>query len=163
MELLHSDLEHHILVGRVDGEVRLVAARTLVAGTCLFEIQGLRSRQKSRFSVQLDDDVHIEVDARVSADELLARHYWRYLNHGCEPNVMLRGAQVLALRDIGQNEELVFDYETTEFEMAEPFQCRCGANTCRGQIRGFKHLAPAQREALRGRLAAHLLRRIGTA
>ena len=163
MELLHSDLEHHILVGRVDGEVRLVAARTLVAGTCLFEIQGLRSRQKSRFSVQLDDDVHIEVDARVSADELLARHYWRYLNHGCEPNVMLRGAQVLALRDIGQNEELVFDYETTEFEMAEPFQCRCGASTCRGLIRGFKHLAPAQREALRGQLAAHLLRHIGTA
>ena len=163
MELLHSDLERHILVGRVNGEVRLVAAQTLAAGTYLFEIQGVRSRQKSRFSVQLDDDLHIEVDACASADDLMTRHYWRFLNHGCDPNVVLRGAQVLALRDIGPNEELVFDYETTEFEMAEPFQCRCGVNTCRGQIRGFKHLAPAQREALRGRLAAHLLRRIGTA
>ena len=163
MELLHSDLERHILVGRVNGEVRLVAAQTLAAGTCLFEIQGVRSRQKSRFSVQLDDDLHIEVDACASADELLAQHYWRFLNHGCDPNVVLRGAQVLALRDIGQHEEIVFDYETTEFEMAEPFQCSCGASTCRGQIRGFKHLAPAQREALRGQLAAHLLRRIGAA
>jgi len=163
MDLLHHDPEHNILVGRLDGQIRLVAARARAAGTCLFEIEGVRSRQRSHFSVQVYDDVHIEVDERVTADEILARHYWRFLNHGCEPNVALRGVEVLALRDIAAGEEITFDYETTEFEMAVPFKCRCGASTCRGQIRGFKHLAAAQREVLRGQLASHLLRHIGAA
>jgi len=85
----------------------------------------------------------------------MGQQHWRFSNHGCQPKVVLHGAAVFTLRDIDAHEELEFDDETTEFDMAEPFQCRCDASTCRGQIRGFKYLASTQREALGGQLAAH--------
>ena len=34
---------------------------------------------------------------------------------------------------IFEGEEITFDYETTESEMAEPFQCNCHGNWIRGK------------------------------
>ena len=57
-------------------------------------------------------------------------------NHGCEPNVGVRGQiLVAARRDIAVGEELLFDYETTDLAPAQ-FLCRCGAAQCRGMIDG---------------------------
>ena len=78
------------------------------------------------------------------------------MNHACEPNAAIRGRGVAAIRPISAGEEVTFDYNTTEYDMAAPFACRCGSQRCRGQIRGFKHLPSGEREKLRPALAGHL-------
>ncbi len=57
-------------------------------------------------------------------------------NHSCEPNTGVRGQVVLvARRSIAKDEELTFDYDTTEVS-AVPFHCKCGASNCRKIIDG---------------------------
>lgn len=64
-------------------------------------------------------------------------------NHSCEANVGVRGQIVLvARRKIAANEELTFDYDTTE-ESFEAFQCHCGKPMCRGKIDGSGWRDPA--------------------
>jgi hypothetical protein len=85
------------------------------------------------------------------------RFYWQYLNHGCEPSALVHERQLVARRDIQPGEPVTFNYNTTEWDMSSPFQCRCGTTNCLKVIRGFKHLTPAQRAAL-PTVAPHLKR-----
>ena len=60
----------------------------------------------------------------------------KYVNHSCQPNCMKRRAEFeVAVRDLPAGEELRSDYATLNLDRPEPFQCRCGAHTCRGTIR----------------------------
>jgi len=38
----------------------------------------------------------------------------------------------------------LFNYLTTEYELAAPFQCECGSAKCFGSIRGYKFLTADQ-------------------
>ena len=85
------------------------------------------------------------------------RFFWRFTNHSCAPNAQLRGREFFSLRPIEPWQEITFHYDTTEYEMAEPFECRCGADDCFGRIQGFKFRTADERELLRPMLADHLL------
>ena len=50
---------------------------------------------------------------------------------------------------------LRFDYDSTEWDMAAPFDCGCGSPKCRGTVRGFRHLSDEQRAELIA-IAPHL-------
>ena len=82
-------------------------------------------------------------------------------NHSCQPNSKFvyekRQATfpdldsndevfwyVMATRDIKKGENVTFDYNTTEYTTVEVFQCMCGADTCLGEIKGYKYLSPEQ-------------------
>lgn len=58
-----------------------------------------------------------------------------FINHSCEPTVEEPGRRGVALRDLGAGEELTLDYDRIAW-LEEPFPCRCGANNCRGIVRG---------------------------
>ncbi len=45
-------------------------------------------------------------------------------------------------------EEISFDYELNEWDMATPFTCQCGNSNCRGYISGFKNATAANQEEL---------------
>lgn len=78
------------------------------------------------------------------------------LNHSCDPNLVLDVDRLTltALRPSERGEELTLFYPATEWEMAEPFACRCGTARCVGWIAGAAHL-PTQ--ALAGHpLAPHI-------
>jgi hypothetical protein len=45
------------------------------------------------------------------------------------------------LRAIRKGDELFYFYPSTEWEMAEPFQCLCGSPNCLGRIAGAAHLS----------------------
>ena len=83
-------------------------------------------------------------------------------NHSCDPNCSAyvdaaTGAFVLrAVRSISSGAPVTFDYETTEWAMDEPFACECGTPSCRGQISGFKKMAPEAQAKLQPRAAAHI-------
>ena len=76
----------------------------------------------------------------------------------CDPNALVRNLEVVTSREIQPWEEITFNYNTTEYDIADPFTCRCGSVHCLGEIRGFKRLMPAERESLRFFLAPHLRR-----
>jgi hypothetical protein len=147
-----------VRVAGTAGEFRLVAARPIARGDVLFQIEGVRTRRPTRYSVQIGARLHIDLDPGHSAEEIMSRYYWRFMNHACEPSAWIRDQEVIALHGIRPGDDVTFDYNSTEYEMAEPFACRCGSRHCLGEIRGFKHLAPARRELLRPYLAPHLVR-----
>lgn len=80
-------------------------------------------------------------------------------NHGCAPNVGIRGQILLAARrPIAVGEELAFDYDTTG-PSSGGFACRCGAATCRGWIDGTASSAPEFRRRNEGWMSEFLVER----
>mmetsp|Transcript_19634 Transcript_19634/g.47586 ORF Transcript_19634/g.47586 Transcript_19634/m.47586 type:complete len:193 (+) Transcript_19634:235-813(+) len=66
----------------------------------------------------------------------------RFLNHSCEPNTWAKrnsyGAYTfIARRDISKDEQIFFDYETTEYAIMAMDECFCGEPTCRKMLAGF--------------------------
>ncbi len=60
----------------------------------------------------------------------------QYLNHSCNPNSEIRNSEdtmfgqtlapcLYAIKDIKVNDEVTFDYNTTEETLSEPFYCSC--------------------------------------
>jgi len=134
----------------------LVAAAPFGVGDTIINITGLQTSVKDRYSIQITADTHLmpfDADSVEAQAELCP---WMFTNHSCDPNVVIRDQQFIALRSIEPDEPITFDYETTEWEMAEPFQCACGAITCRGKIRGYTYLDSAERERLIEQTASHL-------
>ncbi|MBI3504528.1 MAG: SET domain-containing protein [Proteobacteria bacterium] len=143
-------------VAEVDGELRLVTMRSVAAGERLFELEGDLVTVPTRYSVQVGKSLHLDAGSEYPLEEVYARFYWRFMNHHCEPATMIRGRDVIALRDLEPADAVTFNYNTTEADMAESFQCRCGSARCEGTIRGAKHLAASDVERLRPLMAPHL-------
>ena len=90
----------------------------------------------TRTSIQIKDDKHIES--------------WEggHINHRCDPNTEIKRVRyletgdlagfVVAKKDIYIGEEITFDYETTEFELAEPFECSCHGRWIRGKVHRYQ-------------------------
>ena len=61
-----------------------------------------------------------------------------FINHHCDPNaevLLLKGEEaafLIAKRNIKKGEEITFDYETTEKELAHPFKCNCHGRWIKG-------------------------------
>jgi len=134
------------------GHLGVVAATALSAGQHVLAIDGPIVAAPTRFTVQVGEHEH--VDAEPASDG--THPVWLFLNHSCAPNTRLDGRSLVALVDVKAGDEVTFDYDTTEWDMASPFPCTCGAPACRGLVRGYRHLTPEQREKLSG-VAPHLL------
>ncbi|KAJ7281935.1 hypothetical protein C8J57DRAFT_1298947 [Mycena rebaudengoi] len=70
-----------------------------------------------------------------------------YVNHSCEPNIAFDLSSgdpmewhIRALKDINAGDPLTFFYPSTEWEMAQAFDCQCGAKGCMGRIQGAKFM-----------------------
>ena len=130
---------------------RLLTLRALAAGervTRLGEEGGfVEAPRATRYSIQLGERRHP-----------VPRGALAFLNHSCAPNCVVdtEGLALVALRVIDAGQELTIFYPATEWDMAEPFACRCGAHECLGTINGAKYLdAKALR---RHTLSAHVRR-----
>ncbi|BBZ64207.1 hypothetical protein MMON_55080 [Mycolicibacterium monacense] len=88
---------------------------------------------------------------------MIEDHPWRFTNHSCEPNAVVRGRHLVSLTAIEVGDEVTFNYNTTEYVLAEPFVCNCGSPRCVGAVRGFVHLRDAERRQLLPLLASHLV------
>jgi SET domain-containing protein len=81
-------------------------------------LSGHKFTEPTRTSVQVRDK-HIE------------HHEGGYINHHCDPSAKIitipdvEEAIIVAKRNILRGEEITFDYETTEEQMAVPFECNC--------------------------------------
>lgn len=60
-----------------------------------------------------------------------------FFNHSCDANIGVKGQVVVVTRRmVKADEELMFNYETTEMAVRKPFRCQCGSAHCRGLIDG---------------------------
>lgn len=146
-----------VAVLRAEGEFKLVSRESVPSGGVLFMIDGEPTDSPSRYSVQVGHAMHLDLPNTYGPEEIMDRFYWRFMNHSCEPNAAIRGREVVAIRPIEPWQDITFHYNTTEYEMAEPFDCQCGSDRCEGTIQGFRSLPQPERERLRPWLADHLL------
>lgn len=62
------------------------------------------------------------------------------MNHSCDPNLGTKGTVTfVALRDIKKDEELTFDYSTSE-DGLWTIKCKCKSKNCRKIVRGIRYL-----------------------
>jgi hypothetical protein len=144
-------------VVRSCGEYKLVLTQRVDEDTHLFDIDGELTPTPSRYTVQVGHAAHVDLPAVYGLEYVLDRYFWRFMNHSCLPSAVIRGRQVFSLRPLEPWQEITFHYNTTEYEMAEPFDCRCGTPDCERQIQGFRFLSRPERERLRPWLSDHLL------
>lgn len=139
-----------VVQGTVAHGRAILCVKPLAEGEAVFDLTGRVVTEPSIYTLQIDAGVHL-----VPGDAA-----WAMMNHSCAPNCVIDigRRRVLALRAIAPGEELTFNYLTTEWDMASPFPCRCGAAHCPGMIRGYRFLGAAQREAIGSHVARYLLR-----
>jgi D-alanine-D-alanine ligase len=88
----------------------------------------------ARYAWPLTDEVWVMWEEDAEA--------WKPVNHSCDPSAWLTGLNVTARRPIAPGEEVTLDYATFYHVTMPPFECNCGAATCRGVISGADALAP---------------------
>jgi hypothetical protein len=128
-------------VVRHDGSFRLIAAASIGEGVQVFRIEGVETTTPSFASVQVGPNLHIDMEPQIDVTSQMDIYPWRFMNHSCHPNCIIQNRAVIALRVIEPGEELTFDYDSNEYDMAEPFDCNCGSAACARTIRGWKHRA----------------------
>jgi hypothetical protein len=71
---------------------------------------------------------------------LIVREPGVYTNHSCDPNAgIVRDVLLVAMRDIGKDEEITFDYSMITSD-GWTIECRCGSPSCRKIIGDYKNL-----------------------
>ncbi len=104
-------------------------------------------------AVQVDE--HHSFDTRWLVTEA-------FINHSCEPNAKLdvERKSYIAIKPIGRNQEITFDYNTTEWDSGGAFKCNCGSKNCYGEVRGLKYLSHEQQRELKPHLPPFLLAKL---
>lgn len=128
------------------------AVRALRQGELVFFLTGDIVDAPNKYTIQLSPTQHV----------LTRRALWRLVNHSCEPNLVVDVAnrRMVAARPIEAGEELSFDYNTTEWSMASPFDCGCGQPQCVRVVQGFRYLSGPQRQRIAARLSPYIASRI---
>ncbi len=105
------------------------------------------------YSVQVEEDLYLVTMRPPETADLV--------NHCCDPNAGLSGQLALvALRDIAPDEEICFDYATSDGSPYDEFECACGTIHCRGRVSGNDWLRPELWRRYGQHFSPYLLRRI---
>ena len=122
-KLLQTDHNHHLLI----------STKAFEKGETISPFSAAEVHtEPSRYTVQVGENKHI----------ILAPEFLQYINHSCDPNVFFNTTtmELVALKSIAPGDEFTFFYPSTEWDMAEPFECLCGSAHCLGIIKGAKDI-----------------------
>ena len=111
----------------------LHAFSAFIAGDILCSFSaGETVSQPTYLTVQVGIEKHIT----------LQPEFLQYINHSCNPNVFFDTTtfQLMALKNIELGDEFSFFYPSTEWNMAQPFNCFCNTANCLHQIQGAVYL-----------------------
>lgn len=97
------------------------------------------------------EPTYLTVQVGVGKHITLEPEFLQYINHGCDPNVFFNTTtmQLVALKEIQQEEEMMFFYPSTEWKMTQTFDCYCGSQACIGKIKGAAFLSQEEQERYR--------------
>src|SRR3990167_1792280 len=122
-----------------DGFHGVFATEKINCNEKITNIDGLVKNFPNRYTLQVGENLHVDC----------GQNFPSYMNHSCDPTAYINCKlfTICALRDILPDEEITFDYNTTEFDMSEKiYPCLCGANGCLGQISGWVNLSTDMKE-----------------
>ena len=118
----------------------LVAASHIKAGDSILVLTGDIQREPTVYSIQISENEHVNTVGDL-----------RFANHQCRsPNAAFDFNSVpwilKAVRNIEPKEPISFDYETTEYKISSPFDCKCDSENCRGKALGFYYLSEYEKK-----------------
>jgi hypothetical protein len=112
---------------------RSISLVSLPAGSIFARITSPTPAVVAYSSVQASRDLHIELNSDLV-----------YINHSCKPSLVFDmerwEVRVDGGRDLKEGDELTFFYPSTEWSMAQPFECGCKEEGCKGEIKGAKDM-----------------------
>lgn len=123
----------------------------------ILQLRGDIINKPTKYSIQLSINQHIQAPNPIIDEFLHPSFHWIAINHSCEPNCYFdQNLNLRSLKNIKELQEISFNYNTTESELAYPFVCNCGSKNCYKKIRGFKYLTIEQKIEIKEMLSAHL-------
>ncbi|KAH7381154.1 hypothetical protein DE146DRAFT_669818 [Phaeosphaeria sp. MPI-PUGE-AT-0046c] len=133
---VQPDLSRLLRVERNPGSFasRSLSLVSLPAGAIFARITNPTPATVAYSSVQASRDLHIELNCDLV-----------FVNHSCRPSLVFDmerwEVRVSSERDMKEGDELTFFYPSTEWHMAQPFECGCGEKTCKGRIAGAEDMS----------------------
>jgi len=88
----------------------LYATRTYAIGDVILKLQGKLVLQPTKESIHIGNEMHV-IDK-----------YGQYINHSFEPNTQIELNNIIAIKEIKQYDEITFNYNESEINMANPFE-----------------------------------------
>lgn len=156
-----SHLSPALKAESIRGQRGVVAARRIAAGEVVAVWGGdvVPEEQFSqlplaqqRISVQIEEHLYLAPRKEGPAE---------WVNHSCAPNAGMCGQIALvALRDIGEGEEVCYDYAMSDGSPYDEFECSCGAVQCRRRVTGDDWRLPQLWLRYDGHFSPYLQRRI---
>ncbi|KAI9854261.1 MAG: histone methyltransferase set1, partial [Pleopsidium flavum] len=126
----------------------LYAMENIAANDMIIEYVGEKVRQqvadmreKRYLKSGIGSSYLFRIDENTVIDATKRGGIARFINHSCTPNctakiIKVEGSKrivIYALRDIGQNEELTYDYKfEREWDSDDRIPCLCGSTGCKG-------------------------------
>jgi hypothetical protein len=93
-----------------DGDfASVIATQDYEEGQLVNILKGDILSEPTRQSIEIAENQHITDD------------FAKYMNHSFNPNCLIQGHHIVALKEIKEGDELTFDYNTTESKLACPF------------------------------------------
>jgi len=124
-----------VILNEVSGQKSLIATKKFKPGELISLFHaGTTSSRPTYLTVQVGDKKHIT----------LQPEFLQYINHSCDPNAFFNTTtmELTCLKAMKPGDEFSFFYPSTEWNMAQPFDCYCGSPKCLHTISGASHIAP---------------------
>src|SRR5437868_5904708 len=93
-------------VAQLDGIYHAYALKAAAAREVLLEIKGVFLSAPTRYSVQIDHNLHVAPPIDLAPDDQSEEYRWRFLNHSCRPNAAFRANLLVAIIPITKAEEV---------------------------------------------------------
>ncbi len=131
-------VSHHkfatVLLNKSTGQKSLRADTSFYPGDVICHFgAGITQAYPTYLTVQIAADKHIT----------LSPEFLQYINHSCAPTAFFdtTSMELVCLKAMQPGDEITFFYPSTEWEMAQPFNCNCGKPECLQLINGASHLS----------------------
>ena len=98
-----------VKTSNINNEKGLFATKKYFKGQIVHILNGDKFDEPTRETIHIGDNVHIY------------DKYGIYINHSFSPNIYVKGPMLIALCDIMDGDEIVFNYNDSEINMANPF------------------------------------------
>jgi hypothetical protein len=90
-------------------ELGLFATKDYEKNTIVHVLKGKIFDAPTRETIHVGNNIHVYDDFGI------------FINHSFDPNIEICKYNLVALKDIKENDELMFNYNSTEINMASPF------------------------------------------
>jgi hypothetical protein len=90
----------------------------------------------------LKSPTYLTVQTGIAEHIHLKPEFLKFINHSCDPSVFFNtgSMQLECLKPIQPGDEFTFFYPSTEWDMAQPFECLCSSEKCLRHISGAANM-----------------------